>query len=314
MAALRSESHTDDKRMELTEHLGELRTHIIRSLWYLVIGAVLAYNFFAPLYGSMYRPLEREMHKRNTERIKKEGIQHDRLVSEDGQDILLLPKAVHDPPSREEFNKLAEAVEWIHRHPSTAPYMSIVFHNFYEPFTVRLTIGVIFGLIITSPLVVREFALFLLPALTPSERKPLRMLVPLSVVLLLCGIAVAYATMFYAMGWFLSYLDDFPKGAVLMQDPNDYIMFFVKMMAVFGLSFQLPVVLMGGAFMGLVTSKGLIKNWRWGVLIALLGGLFTPANDPMSWVLMCGSMLLLYFGSIILVKMVEKSRAKQQSA
>ena len=69
---------------------------------------------------------------------------------------------------------------------------------------------------------------------------------------------------------------------------------------------------MGGAFMGLVTSKGLIKNWRWGVMIAFLGGLFTPANDPMSWLLMCGPLLLLYFGSIILVKMVEKSRAKQQ--
>ena len=313
MAALRIETSADDKRMELTEHLGELRTHIIRSLWYLAIGAVIGYYFFAPLYGSMYRPLEKELKQLNLDREKK-NVVHGKLTSGNGNDILVLPRAMHDPPTRAEFQQLVDAVEWVHEHPSANSYMGIIFKNFYEPFTVKVTIGVIFGLLLSSPLVVREFALFLMPALTPAERKPLRALVPLSVILLLCGVAVAYATMFYAMGWFLSYLDDFPKGAGLMQDPNDYIMFFVKMMAAFGIAFQLPVVLMGGAFMGLVTSKGLIKNWRWGVIIAFLGGLFTPANDPMSWALMCGPLLLLYFGSILLVKMVEKSRVKPQSA
>ena len=314
MAALRTTPSADDKRMELTEHLGELRTHIIRSLWYLIVGAVIAYNLFAPLYGAMYRPLQRELMKRDLERAKQQVQHGGKLTSANGSDILILPKATHDPPSRDEFQQLVDAVEWVHEHPSATPYTSIVFRNFYEPFTVKVTIGIIFGLMMTSPLVVREFALFLLPALTPAERKPLRALVPLSVVLLLCGVGVAYRTMFYAMGWFLSYLDDFPKGSVLMQDPNDYIMFFVKMMAAFGIAFQLPVVLMGGAFMGLVTSKGLIKNWRWGIMIAFLGGLFTPANDPMSWALMCIPLLILYFGSIPLVMMVEKSRVKPQSA
>ena len=303
----------DDKRMELTEHLGELRTHIIRSIWYLVIGAVIAYNFFGPLYGAMYRPLERELTQRNAARLKKSVI-HGRVTAANGTDVLILPKALHDPPTREEFQQLVDAIEWVHEHPSAAAYAGIMFKNFYEPFTVKVTIGVIFGLILTSPLVVREFSLFLLPAMTPAERKPLRVLVPLSILLLLFGITIAYFTMFSAMGWFLSYLDDFPKGAGLIQDPNDYIMFFVKMMAAFGIAFQLPVALMGGAFMGLVTSKSLIKNWRWGFMLALLGGLLTPGNDPMSWALMSGPMLLLYFGSIPLVKIVENSRAKQKPA
>jgi len=302
----------DDKRMELTEHLGELRTHIIRSLWYLVIGAVVCYNLFAPLYGAMYKPLEHELSKRILEQSKK-NVRHEGKPDANG-DVLILPTAQHDPPTRAEFQQLVDAVEWVYEHPAARPYMGIVFQNFYEPFTVKVTIGVIFGFILTSPLVVREFALFLLPALTPAERKPLKALVPLSVFLLICGITVAYFTMFFAMGWFLSYLDDFPKGATLMQNPNDYILFFVKMMAAFGIAFQLPVVLMGGAFMGIITSKGLIKNWRWGVMIAFLGGLLTPSNDLMSWALMCGPLLILYFGSILLVKMVENSRAKQQPA
>src|SRR5262249_21129474 len=150
--------------------------------------------------------------------------------------------------------------------------------------------------------------------LTPQERRPLRLLAPVSVLLLAFGVAVAYVTMFYAMRWFLSYLDDFPQPAVLMQDPNDYILFFVKMMAAFGVAFQLPVVLMGGAYVGLVTSKGLIKHWRWGVVVAALGGVFTPSNDLFSMALMSIPLLILYGGSIFLVMLIERIKAKDKKS
>ncbi len=58
----------DDKRMELTEHLGELRTRILRCIWYLVIGSVVAYQFFAPIYNFMYKPLSDEIKRMNITR------------------------------------------------------------------------------------------------------------------------------------------------------------------------------------------------------------------------------------------------------
>ena len=303
-----------EKRMELTEHLGELRTRIIRSLWYLALGAVIAYQFFGPLYGVLYRPLEKEMVRLNQVRIEKQIGEQGDLAGKLKADILIIPHATHNPPTQEEFNRLADAVDWIRKHPVATPLMSIVFKNFHEPFLVRLTVSILAGFILVMPFVVWELAMFISPALTPQEKRPLRMLVPLSVFLMAGGIALAYTTMFYAMGWFLSYLDDFPQPAVLMQDPNDYVIFLVKMMAAFAIAFQLPVVLMGGAFMGFVTSKGLVKHWRWGIIIAFLGGLLTPANDPMSWALMVIPLLLLYFGSIALVKYVEKLKARQKPA
>ena len=136
------------------------------------------------------------------------------------------------------------------------------------------------------PLILWELVMFVTPALTVQERKPLRLLIPLSIVLMLLGMTVAYRTLFYAMPWFLSFLNDFPSGAVLMQNPNEYFVFFMQMMAAFGIAFQLPVVLMAGAFAGVVTSKGLIHNWRWGVVLAAAGGLFTPSNDIISMALM----------------------------
>lgn len=292
-----------DKRMELTEHLGELRSRIVRSIMYAVVGAIIAYQFFPMLYGALYKPLMQEMTRQN----------HTRMSVVNSTPLLSLP-AKGAIPTKEEYDRLVDDVHNVYENPPARPVMSIVFRGFQEAFLVRVSVSMIFGLVLITPLVLWELAMFITPALTPTERKPLRLLIPVSIFLMAAGVAVAYTTMFYAMHWFLSYLDDFPQPAVLMQDPNDYILFFVKMMAVFGLAFQLPVLLMGGAFIGLITSKGLIKHWRWGFVIAALGGVFTPANDMFSIALMSGPLLLLYFGSIVLVKIVEKMKAKNSPA
>ena|SRR5579862_6489771 len=305
----------DDKRMELTEHLGELRTRLIRSILYLIVGAIVAYQVFTPVYNFMYRPLAKEINRINDKRavIRAKQRADEAHLS---FDPLHLP-APHNPPTVEDLALRDEAMAWMYKHPASGSELSgQVFHGFADPFLVELKLSIVLGFIFVTPLILREVALFIMPALTPQERKPLRILMPISILLLLFGVTVAYLTLFFAMKWFLSYLDNFPEGATLLQNPDDYMMFFVKMMAAFGVAFQLPVVLMGGAFLNLITSKGLIKHWRWGIVIAVLGGVFTPSNDLPSMALMSFPLLLLYFGSIILVKIVEnmKKRHKPDSA
>jgi sec-independent protein translocase protein TatC len=303
----------EDKRMELTEHLAELRTRLMRSILYLLVGTIVAYQFFTPLYNFMYKPLEKEITRLNVIRSQKaaEERAHEANL---GFDPLHGIPAPHNPVTADDLLIRDRIITWMYLHPPTINQLSgDVFHGFYEMFTVRLKLSMMFGLMLVTPLIVQELALFILPALTPLERKPLRLLMPLSIFLLICGVMVAYFTLFFAMRWFLSYLEDFPPGATLLQDPGDYIMFFVKMMAAFGIAFQLPVVLMTLGFFGLVTSKGLAQQWRWGVVIAALGGLFTPSNDIISMALMSIPLLLLYFGSIFLVKIVERIKANEKS-
>lgn len=296
--------HYDEKRMELTEHLAELRARIIRSLFYILVGTVLAYQVFTPLYNFLYQPLAKQIARLDTQKVVTQAHQRSDkvLFSPDGH-IYLPP--LHNPPSYQDIENLRELVIWVAQHPGQKPVLGDVFRNFHEMFLVRLKLSLLFGFIIVIPFVLWEAAAFVLPALTPEERRPLRLMFPVSVLLLFFGVVVAYITMFYAMGWFLSYLSDFPPGATLMQDPNDYIIFMVKMMAAFGVAFQLPVVLMAGTYLGIVNSKSLIKQWRWGVLIAVVGGLLTPSNDIISWALMVIPLLVLYFGSYFLVRLVE---------
>ncbi len=306
--------HGDDKRMELTAHLQELRTRIMRSLIYLIVGAVLAYFFFTPIYGFLMRPLKTTMDRLNQERITRQLADKTRLGAA-SHDIFVLPDPIRagEVVTAEKFNELRLAVDWVRRHPVSTPLMGNVFRGFHEMFLVQLEVSILIGFILTIPLVIWELAQFVTPALTREERKPLRVLIPISVFLMLCGVTVAYCTLYFAMAWFLSFLDSFSADAALLQDPNDYVMFFIKMMAAFALAFQLPVVLMGGGYLGLVTSSGLAKNWRWGIVIAALGGLLTPANDLPSMALMAIPLLLLYFSSIFLVKMVEGWKAKDKA-
>ncbi len=306
--------HGNDKRMELTEHLRELRTRIMRSLLYLVLGAILAYLNFKPIYGFLERPLNDTIARANRERIERD-IAKSKLPGAATRDVVAFvlpsPVAPGETVTPEKFNELVRAVDWLRHHPVSTPILGSVFKNFPEMFLVQLEVSILIGFILAIPLVIWELAQFVTPALTAQERRPMRVLIPISVFLMVCGVTVAYLTLFFAMSWFVGFLDVFSQDAALLQDPNDYVMFFIKMMAAFAIAFQLPVVLMAGGYLGLISSKGLAKNWRWGIVLAALGGLLTPSNDLPSMALMAIPLFLLYFGSIFMVRMVERWKAKE---
>lgn len=188
----------------------------------------------------------------------------------------------------------------------------IVFNHFTQPFFVVLQISVVSGLILVSPAVIMEMWGFIAPALTREERKPLRWITPFCIVLFAAGVALAYWVAKYAMLFFLGYLSWFPKGAVLYQDPRNYVLFMLKLMASFGIVFQLPVVLMFLAWVGILTSAAMKSGWRHAVVgISVIGLFVTPSNDAFTMIVMIVPVIFLYLGSIWLVQLVERGRTKR---
>ena len=299
----------NDKRMELTEHLSELRTRLMRCMLYLIAGSILGYVYFGVIFDFLEKPLTKELNHLN--QIRAERIVKNPNKSTNDMFILPTPLKPGESVTVNKVNELISTLDWLHKHPGSVNQAGQVFNSITGPFLVKLKLGIIVGFILVTPLLVWEAAMFVTPALTPTEKKPLRFLIPLSVSLLVFGIIIAYITLFFAIGWFTSFLDDFSQ-TTLLQNPEEYVMFVFAMMASFGIAFQLPVVLMGGAYLNLITAKGLIKNWRWGIVIAALGALFVPSNDIPSMVLIAVPLLILYFGSIVLVKMVEMGREREK--
>ena len=77
------------------------------------------------------------------------------------------------------------------------------------------------------------------------------------------------------------------------------------MMALFGLTFQFPVVLVSLELAGVVTPARLLRSWRWAViLITLVSGVFTPSSDPFSMLALAVPLVLFYFISIGIGKLM----------
>lgn len=291
----------DEKRMELVEHLAELRSRIMRSVMYVLAGAIVAFIIFPQIFDFLYKPLESELN-----RLKKVKIERE-LKNQPSNDTFQMPTELN--PEEEltinKYNELVRAIKWIRENPVDGAKSGIVFPSVTDAFTLRIQLSLMFGFILVIPFIVWEIALFVTPALTDTERKPLKILIPVSIVLLLAGLTLGYFTMYYAMAWFLGFMADYPGDPALMQNPTNYVMFLVKIMAAFGIAFQLPVVLMGMGFLGMISAKTLARQWRWGILIGALGALFAPSNDTISMAMLAVPLMILYYLSIGLVAWVQ---------
>src|SRR5687768_8831813 len=138
-----------------------------------------------------------------------------------------------------------------------------VFRTFTQAFMLRLQVSLIAGLVLAIPLVTLEIWGFIAPGLTRSERKACYVVFPLSLFFFFMGVACGYLLMNTTVAYFAQYI---PDDTDLLQDPLMYLTFMVKMVVAFGISFQLPVVLMLLAWLGLVSSKVLAQQWRLAVV------------------------------------------------
>lgn len=250
------EHELEDRPADITEHLDELRTRIIRSLVAICIGWVVGYFLFPVVYHLMSLPLEEP------------------LRQVEGRTVFL---------------------------------------HFADPFFLRLKLSLVVGIMLAAPYVTFQIWAFVAPGLTRNERRVVKMFIPFSGLLFVMGVVLGYLFLPAAIRWFLSYLADY-GNATLLQNPLSYVLLAVKILLAFGLSFQLPIVLIILAKLGLVSSKRLLAYWRHAtVVIFALAALITPTNDPLSLMVLALPMLLLYFLTIGVVKRMEINAAKREA-
>jgi sec-independent protein translocase protein TatC len=187
-----------------------------------------------------------------------------------------------------------------------------VFRTFTQAFMLRLQVSAIAGLVLAIPLVTLEIWGFIAPGLTRSERKACYVVFPLSLFFFFMGVACGYLLMNTTVSYFAQYI---PADTDLLQDPLMYLTFMIKMIVAFGVSFQLPVVLMLLAWLGIVSSKTLRAHWRLAVVGCFaVAAIATPGGDPMTMVIMAAPLAVLYVGSIFLCGMVERIRARREKS
>jgi len=180
-----------------------------------------------------------------------------------------------------------------------------------DPLNIFMDIALFGGMILSAPFILYFIGSFLLPALTPRERK---MILPTFVAggfLFITGVVFCY---FLVLPQTLAFFIDF-NGWFHFQTQwtiQYYIDFVVQTLLAFGFAFELPLVILLLAKLGLVNQAFLRHYRRHAILILFIATCcISPATDLFNLSLLFVPMYFLYELSIFLAAGVEKKRSSE---
>jgi sec-independent protein translocase protein TatC len=174
-----------------------------------------------------------------------------------------------------------------------------------EYFFVSVKVAGYCGLLVASPVVLYQVIQFVIPGLTRRERRLILPVVIGSSVLFVAGIAFAYYLLIPAA---LNFLIDYGADVVEQAWSIDrYFEFVLVLLFATGLLFELPVVQILLALLGILSSQAMLSAWKSVVVGSMVvGAIVTPSTDPLTQSLLAGAVLALYFGGIGIVKLLGK--------
>ncbi|MCL4513225.1 MAG: twin-arginine translocase subunit TatC [Candidatus Eremiobacteraeota bacterium] len=185
------------------------------------------------------------------------------------------------------------------------PVPELVFISPAEAFLMHLKIGLIAGVVLSSPFLFYQLLMFLLPALKIEERKSLIWILPLAFFFFVGGASfVNFLLLPVAMKFFLSYSTSKIHEMISL---SNYVNFVLSFWIAGGIAFELPLVMMGLGKIGIIKSQ-LLRKYRKEAFLAILiiTAILSPSPDLFSWGLLSGCMYALFELSIYFVKIVEK--------
>jgi sec-independent protein translocase protein TatC len=178
-----------------------------------------------------------------------------------------------------------------------------------EPISTVMRVALLTGFAVSFPYLALELWLFVAPGLAPESRLFGLAAIPIATVFFLTGMAFAFYVFLPTAVPFLTHF----MGFTTQVRPASYIRFVTGIMFWVGVAFEFPLVIYVLARIGLVRGQMLKDQWRLAVvLIAILAAMITPTVDPISMMLVMGPMVLLYFLSIGLAFMAERTRVNRR--
>ncbi|MBW3552869.1 MAG: twin-arginine translocase subunit TatC [Gemmatimonadetes bacterium] len=182
-----------------------------------------------------------------------------------------------------------------------------------DPFFVTLRLTLVVGVLLALPVVIYQIWIFLAPALTKEEKRAIVPALYFGLLLFAGGMALSY---FVALPLMFDFAAQFQTESLQQNIViGPYLSVVVRTLLVFGIVFELPVVLLVLAVLRVVDSPMLKKGRRWAVvIITVVAAFVTPGDAVILTVFMMAPLLLLYEVGIAMAKMVERRRAKTEKA
>jgi sec-independent protein translocase protein TatC len=173
---------------------------------------------------------------------------------------------------------------------------------FFSSFKVAIFVGVSFSL----PVISHHIYYFLEPGLTKRESKILKPIMLAAPALFFVGLVFAY---FLVLPPLLEFLLGFNQDVIEARYGIQYFLdLCISLLIVTGITFQLPIVLFSLNWFKIIKPSYLIKIWRYVVLGAfLLSAVITPTPDPLTMSILASALLVLYFGTYLILRIFGKN-------
>lgn len=190
-----------------------------------------------------------------------------------------------------------------------APYLpggGLIYTGPLDKFIAHLKLSFVCGILISCPLWLYQVWKFVAPGLYAKERRYTMGFIVSGSGLFILGAAFSY---YVALPMAFQFLMNF-GGSVdkPMISIDQYMGFFTQMCLMFGVAFELPLVIVVLGILGIVSQAFLRKNRRYAIMtLAVIAAIITPP-DLLSMIMMLTPMWVLFEAAVLIVGIFEKKR------
>ncbi|WP_425397953.1 twin-arginine translocase subunit TatC [Aeoliella sp.] len=312
----------EKSKMTFGEHLEDLRGALIKSLLAIAIGfgfGMLRATWFVnvvkqPLQEAVDAHVLKDSKQRYLKELQ-EKKDSGEAVPEDMEKAVerrveegLAPRIMFVEPESLNLESDKDLVPLTLWEPVKDDPRQIIGTGVTQGFMVWVKAALVLGLVAASPFVFYFIWVFVAAGLYPHERHYVYVFGPFSVVLFLAGAALAF---WGAIPYVLKFLFMFYDALDIAPYPviNDWMSFIMILPLGFGVSFQLPLVMLFLERIGVFTIENYLKQWRIAVVvICVISTVLTPA-DPQSMIMMAVPLVGLYFGGVMLCRFMPRRKA-----
>lgn len=292
----------EEKYYSFVDHLEELRYRLIYCCISILLCVVLGFFLSERVINFLLNPFEKAQKIKEQKRLIF-------IAEKDGS--LKLKGSISDYIKEKTLSQTQfEIID------SEKPENKIVFGTEYKtqfyyfspltPLILQFKASFFLAILFSIPVIFYHLWKFIVPALTPSEKKAGIFIMLAAFLLFPTGAIFAYYVLRFALYFLISFSF---SGLEPRIDVMKYLGFVITMMLAMGCVFEFPLAAMFLGKLGLISSKKMNNYRKYSiVLIVIFSAVITPSPDPVSMILVAIPLTILYEISIYLVRIVEKKK------